>query len=225
MNQKKNDICQVLLFFSHDRHVNQSALCHFPCNFLYSPLSWSQRSLSRIPAVYSTSPLCLHSPQSPAPPLLSPSPSLHHSFLLPLSISHPHISWLILIPSRVFLLPTSFPVALLIAACCAARTLHSSCAHSSLLYPLSLFLTHLCRSLSHIISLFTHSGTPDSCTFATQLQCSLHMPSVHKIFLGLLKYSFYCFNLIFLSTSFKCSLSGGRCTYSIFFQLINISFN
>lgn len=74
---------------------------------VFPVLSWSQHSLSRFPTVSFTSPLCTPPSLLLLLPLLLPAlpSSLFHS--ISLSFSHPHFSWLIPFPSRVFLLPSS----------------------------------------------------------------------------------------------------------------------
>lgn len=197
MNQKGRK--SAWFSFAHDRRVSQSTLCHFLC--ISCTLFWSQCSLSRFPAVYFTSHLSLYTPQS-----LLLSLSLSVSFIplsscLSLYFTSSHLL-IDLYPFQGFPSALLLPIAPLIPACCTAdrRATSRALTLSSLAIalPHSLFLTHLCRSLSHIISLFTRSSTPTAahmllsystvCTRSKYTRCFKDYNNMH-VFIVLTRYN------------------------------------
>lgn len=166
------------------------------------------------------------SPPPPPPSSLSLSLSFHFSFFHILTSP----DWSLFLPGFSFCPPppnSSTDHSLLHSR----QTRHFLCALSLLSHhlSLSLSLTHLCSSLSHIISLFTHSGTPTARHMLFSYSYSMHAPSKHilYIFQGQYHYSFYCFIYTYHShwPVFKCRLYRGKCNYNIFFfQWITLSF-
>lgn len=165
MNQKGRKFARFFFLFSWPACQSKQSLSLY---FLYSSLSWSQRSLSRFPEVYFTSPLSLYAPHSLLLLLLALSPSLYHSISLSFTSSLPLIDPYSFqgFPSALLL-----PIAPLITACCIADRRDTSCALSLFSLTISLSLSHppLQLSFSHNFTFHTlwHS---DSETYAIQLQ-------------------------------------------------------
>lgn len=82
------------------------------------------------------------------------------------------------LPGFFFSSPVLLSAAPLPAACCTAVRRGFSCTPSLLSHYLSLFLTHLCSSLSHISSL-SHTLALHQQHICCRIQQNLHMPLIH----------------------------------------------